>query len=326
VPSCRLPKFSEVTAEAHPVQGLICVHGYSDPEAHLMPVEGVFVALAAFPVTARIITSVGDSRLTAGAPSVSSNVPVRELDIARIQHFVHRAQLLLKTPSIREVQVSHDLGTGCGIGSSAAVFAAITKAMAALGSHNYDLASLARLSRLGSYSAAASFLGGLARILPSGDVLKVDIPVQWDLETVVFPVSPRSVATEKQSSRIHADVVTSPFYGVWQTIAADAARDAVAALAANDFSAFRDTIERYVLCNLGVIITGRDGDIPWEARTLEYFHWLRDLRDEDKADFGVSANSGPSVFVFASASVVDQLLAIIETEAPDIIEGGPERA
>jgi mevalonate pyrophosphate decarboxylase len=306
------------TAEAHPVQGLVCVHGYSDPVAHLLPVDGIFLALGAFPVTATV-TAADDGTRPGQDLVVSSNDPLRESEIARIQTFVSTATSILGTPAVSEVRINHDLGGGCGLGSSAAVFASLTRALADLGGVTDESdTSLASIARLGSYSAAASFRGGLARVCSSGEAVNVALPSAWDLETVVLTVPPRSIATEKASSRIHGDVVTSPYYEAWQTLAAEAARETLEALASSDFTSFRRAIERYVLYNLGVMVSGREGEIPWEGETLRLFHYLKDLRRNTGADFGVSANSGPSVFAFGRSSVISSLVARIAEDSPDV--------
>jgi mevalonate pyrophosphate decarboxylase len=292
-----------------------------------LPVEGLFLALDAFTVGATVVPRTG--RSTAGdVPSFTSNVALRPADEARVQAFITKAQDILMTPSLAEVRVEHDLGAGFGLGSSAAVFAALTVAMNALSDCDVSQGDLASLARLGSYSAAASLVGGLARILPSGEASVVPLPASWDLETVVFPVPPRGDMTEKASTRIHADVVTSPYYESWKGLARDAARQTASALDRADFTEFRNAIEAYVLRNLAVIITGRDSEIPWEAGTLERFHQLRDLRNRIHGDFGVSANSGPSVFAFGSASSIDLLTELLDTQTPEVAyirsaPGGP---
>jgi mevalonate pyrophosphate decarboxylase len=321
------PRLSEATAQAHPVQGLICVHGYSDPQEHLLPVEGLFMALDAFTATATVISRTRRAPIDI-PPKFVSNSAVRAEDSARIQTFVAKAQAILATPPIVEVRVEHDLGAGFGLGSSAAVFAALTRAMHALSDRKPSQAELACLARRGSYSAAASFVGGLARIAPGGDIAVLSIPDSWRLETLIFPVAPRSVATEKASSRIHTDVIGSPYYGVWKTLAGEAAHETAAALGRQDFAEFRNVIEKYVLRNLAVIMTGEDSEIPWEAGTLEHFHRLRDLRTEIGGDFGVSANSGPSVFAFAGRPSIEQLISALADQHPEVAyvrsaPGGP---
>jgi mevalonate pyrophosphate decarboxylase len=306
------------TAEAHPVQGLVCVHGYSDPVAHLLPVDGIFLALGAFPVTATVMAADGGGQIGQD-PVVTSNAPLHESEVARIQAFVSTATSILGTPAINEVRINHDLGSGCGLGSSAAVFASLTRALAGCGGGADESDTvLASIARLGSYSAAASFRGGLARVCSSGDAVNVTLPTSWELETVVLTVQPRSVATEKASSRIHSDVVTSPYYEAWRALAAKTGRQTLEAVASGDFTAFRCAIERYVLYNLGVMVSGQEGEIPWEAETLRLFHYLKDLRKNTGADFGVSVNSGPSVFAFGRTSVIDWLVTTIANGSPEV--------
>jgi mevalonate pyrophosphate decarboxylase len=307
---------SGAAAEAHPVQGLVCVHGYSDPLRHLLPVDGVFLALGASSVMAEVWRAPNGVRGEA-AIEVESDPLLRAAEAARVRAFVELAEPLLGAPEIGAMRISHEMGIGFGMGSSGAVFAALTCALSALGGRaEAEGGQLADVARLGSYSAAASLRGGLVRVGRGGEAVRLSLPASWALESLVIPVAPRARSKEKESRRIHRDVVTSPYYRAWLDLAARASSEVGDAVASGDLHAFQDAIDTYVLHNLAVLVSGAEAYVAWEADTLRWFHYLRDLRADTGADFGLSVNSGPSVFAFGPAEVIEWLARRIDADAP----------
>jgi mevalonate pyrophosphate decarboxylase len=307
----------EVSAQAHPVQGLVCVHGYASPRDHLLPVDGVFLCVDAITVRTRVACVIdqhceGPEGISESHPTITSNQGLSHEDSTRIDRFLARVAPVFGITEVVSVEIAHDIAIGAGLGSSAAVFASLAQALSMVTASSGRDVDLCSVARMGSYSAAASMVGGISVIHASGVAEPLRVADDLDLATLVFPISPRSHRYAKRSQDIHADVLTSPYYRAWCDLARSACDQVVKALAEGDFTALRTTAERYALANLAVMITGDDQRVPWEAETLRCFHALRDLRDETGMDFGISVNSGPSVFAYGARQQLARLARVVE--------------
>ncbi len=297
----------EIVSAAHPVQGLVCVHGYSNTRERLVPVRGVFLALDAFHATVAVRLSPHPSAATRIAVEADRTLDASE--IVRIRAFVDRLSTELEFPPIGRIRIGHSMVDGSGLGSSAAVFAAITRSLvecsdSAQPNANYSHGALARL---GSYSAAASYLGGLSCIPPSGEPQILELPREWDFRSLIFQVSPRRKLNPKRSVRLHEDVPSSPFYESWLSEVDQTNEEVGEALRLSDFGRFGNAVEGHINNNLAVAMTGISRNLVWEAETLATLHALYDLREASGLEFFVSVNSGPSVFAFGSSDTIEEL-------------------
>jgi mevalonate pyrophosphate decarboxylase len=318
-----------VSAEAKAVQGLICVHGFSDSERRILPVDGIFAALNELSVR---VHARFDKAGAKGSPiAVVSNTLLLDAEIERVRRFARFAvdRLRIRRP-VGEVRIEHDLVRGWGVGSSGAVFGALTAALAAASDYPLSSEQGSALARMGSYSAAASFVGGVS-VIRSGQSRKRDgpraLPLALDnlpeINVMVVPIAPDRNAGPKSSKAIHADVVHSPYYRTWKRLVRRAVRSAEASIARGDLGSLARISEEYVFQNLAVMSTGRENLFPWTGGTVSCLHYLRALRRQVELPFSVSINSGPSVFVYGSAQALEQVMSDLLTIGPTFLIDTP---
>lgn len=312
---------------AHPVQGLVCVHGYLSRDERTLPVEGLFAAIEAFNVAARVVVS-PNSGNGIGDRMIDSSIVLSVDESSRIDQFCDMLQQRFSSlRRIEEIEISTNIPRGWGIGSSGAVFAAITAAVLQGVDPEQQPEEPSAIARRGSYSAAASFVGGISSIRPDTEAEHVTArsvaqPSGLDLQMLVIPVSVDKYAGEKSSERIHADVLTSPYYGAWKEIAAEAVSSVKMAIAKSDVSALSVATESYALANFAVIISGRSGLVPWTGRTVDILHYLRRIRHVSGSQFAICVNTGPSVFVYGDAETLEDVEALLADHS-DLPNMGP---
>ena len=314
----------KLRATAHPVQGMICAHGYQNERLRTLPVEAVFCAVGALELT---VTASFDD---AGPTSLP---PLPDEERLRLATYLRELRLMgLRTPS--RISIEHNLVPAIGLGSSAALYAAIAASVwYASGRSADDTAGLSASARLGSYSAGSAVLGGVSRIRTGtshqeayGDLLltKDEIP----LAMIVLRGNDVDRA-KRTSSELHHDIVLSPYYERWSEIASKASSDLVALLRRRDFDNLRSILEPYMFANAAALATGPNLKMTWSPSTSDLVHLLRELRAAGEIDCAIAMNSGPAVFAYVQpdqASAIAHIIAAERPQYPDPIVsavGGP---
>jgi phosphomevalonate decarboxylase len=313
----------KATCIAHPVQGLVCAHGYKDPEEHTLPVETVFVSIGA------LQASVSFTYLTGADFRPVMRFGGREISddwYNRMMVFVNRILKLLGVNGSYIIDIQQNFQSGIGIGSSGAVYAALTKSIVHAIGKQLPIRAISGLARLGSYSASAAIVGNVNVIrtadFPSDNVAEVIYPGKdFPYSLIILPVD-----GEKRSEDIHADIVSSPFYSVWLQRAQALSEEVISLILTGRIGEVGPKVEPYIYENYAAICTGSMNLLTWKSETLRRLELLRDLRTKLGIHFFISMNSGPAVFVYIKLEDQDFLLSYLAKSGIEYIVshiGGP---
>lgn len=298
----------QATCKAHPVQGLVCAHGYYDAEYKTLPVESVFVSIGALEsvVTFTLSTTVNRPLIR----FLGDDLPVEWYE--RMTSFVDRVLALFSLTGSYTIDVEQNFQSSIGVGSSAAVYAALTKSIVDAVGKKLTIRELSGLARLGSYSAAAAIVGNVS-VIRTGDSYADNVAEviclgeDFPCHILVLPVS-----GEKRSEEIHADILSSPFYEVWLQRAKALSKEVVSLVSAGRIDELGSRVEPYIYENYATICTGSMNLLSWKPETVRRIELLRDFRVASGASFFISMNSGPAVFVYVKPEDTPTLLSYLE--------------
>ena len=284
----------QATCKAHPVQGLVCAHGYKDTQLKTLPVESVFVSISVLEALVTFTWS------TTSDPSVikflGQDLPVKWHE--RMTCFVNRIMAMFSLTGSYRIDIEQNFASGIGVGSSAAVYAALTKSIVNAAGIEVSNRELSALARLGSYSAAAAIVGNVSVIRTGTSHADSVAEVICLAENFPYRLLVLPVGGEKLSEEIHADIISSPFYEVWLRRAKALSKDVVSMLSTGKIDALGSKVEAYIYENYAAICTGSMNLLSWKAETLQRLELLRNFRVASGLTFFISMNSGPAVFVY----------------------------
>jgi phosphomevalonate decarboxylase len=286
-------------ARAHAVQGLVCAHGFQDTDRHLALVPNVFVSLAALTVIARF-SFTGSNRAGTRFLENGRSAPAawRERGLAFVKRLLDDAG----AKDAFEVDIQQDFPSGVGLGSSAAVYAALTLAVTRAVHSDVTSRSLSATARLGSYSAAAAITGHVSVVRSTGSHKSSYAEVICPSDRFPFDVLVLAVRGDKRSAEIHEDIVHSPYFEAWLPRARRLSASVVQAIRKRRFDEIGSAVESYIYENLGVVMAGSRHIMAWRPGTLRRLEFLRQLRVQSNIPFFLAMNSGPGLFVYAEPS------------------------
>ena len=184
----------------------------------------------------------------------SKNKEMKEKDIVRFQTTVDLIQQYLtasrsSVPTSIAIEIDSHIPTSIGIASSAAVFAALAKAISGLMDAELSDEQVSVMARLGSGSAARSIFGGYGAIrnLPGdgiGDAIGWQIAEEnhWVLHDVI--IVPSTEEKKVGSTEGHAGAHTSPhFADRIRAIGDHRQRECVNAILEKDFEKLQAVVE-----------------------------------------------------------------------------------
>jgi phosphomevalonate decarboxylase len=285
------------TAKAHPVQGLVCAHGYKNSKLRTLPVESIFISLDVFETTVNFTFLETKSRPI--TPEIKMNgLPASQSSYKRMTAFFNRVFEILKISGSYTVDIFQNFPLATGIGSSASIYAALTVSIVNAVKKELSLKELSALARLGSYSAASSIVGNIS-IIRSSDHHEENIAeLLCKKESFPYSILVLPVEGDKRSEEIHEDMVKSPFYSEWLKCAKETSRKLETLISKKQFDKIGPIAERYIYNNFAAISTGSRNILSWNGGTLKRIILLRKLRSELESSFFISTNSGPAVFVY----------------------------
>jgi phosphomevalonate decarboxylase len=308
----------KIRAKAHPVQGLLCAHGYKDVEQKTLPVESLFTSLEAFHTVVEF-TLVDDE-------SIKPVINMKGHDVSddayqRITGFVKRIFEILKIRSSYSLDIELNFPLAVGIGSSASIFAAITRCIVSFTGKKLPGKEISVLARLGSHSAAASILGNIS-IIKKGKYAEVLCQAgSFPYKILVLPVEGK-----KRSEELHEDMPHSPFYSSWLKFARKTSSSLSTLISGKRFNEIGPIAERYIHTNFAAISTGPRNILTWNHETFRRVILLRELRTELNGTFFISTNSGPALFVYAEheeLEILKEKLKELQIESVMSDVGGP---
>lgn len=282
------------TARAYPNIALIKYWGKADEELMLPAAGSLSLTLDTFATTTTVVLTpdaTGDSLELNGAEASAEQ-------LRRVTRLLDIVRSLAGSSAPARVVTRNEAPTGAGLASSASGFAAL--ATAASDAYGLDLSSreLSRLARRGSGSATRSILPGLAMWHAGSDEESYAEAVSGpDFRMVIVFVdeSHKAVTSREAMRRTEA---TSPFHEAWVSSTARTLDDALAACAADDFTALGRLTESNAL-RMHAVIQSAEPPIRYlTARSIAVFDAVEAMR-VDGLEAYATADAGPNVVVIA---------------------------
>ncbi|MGW4848622.1 diphosphomevalonate decarboxylase [Nocardia brasiliensis] len=306
------------TAVAHPNIALIKYWGKRDEELMLPATDSLSMTLDIYPTTTtvRVLpTADRDDVYLDGQPAAGAAA-------ARVVRFLDILRAAAGRPDRVRVDSRNTVPTSAGLASSAAGFAALALAGAAVFGLDPDPTAVSRLARRGSGSASRSLFGGFAVWHAgegdgaAGDRSSYAAAIDGgalDPALVVALVDPGpKVLSSREAMRRTVD--TSPLYPAWVDASKPDLIEMREAIAAGDLPVVGEIAERNALGMHAVMQSARPA-----VRYLTAASWTVIDRVETLRRRGVCAHvtidAGPNVKVLcarADAAQVAQALAELE--------------
>lgn len=306
----KLPPTHHATARANAVQGLLCAHGYRDRTARTLPVTSLFVSIDSLHAT---VDFQFDPDSNAEPVVALGYQPLSNDWFNRITAFTTTLLNAYGFVGSYRIFIDQNFPSGIGVGSSAAVYAALTLSVTSALRLEVTQDRLSSMARRGSYSAAAAITGHVSAVSTAksstanfGKIVCRNVDFPYKL--VVLPV-----AGEKKSEEIHEDIISSPFYDQWLQAAKRLSAHLRELIRGDKFDEIGKAVESYVYLNYATISTGRRNLMPWAPETLSLLSRLRNAREKKNLDFFISMNSGPAIFLYFKPREERKLLVALET-------------
>jgi phosphomevalonate decarboxylase len=281
----------KVTAEAHPIQGLIKYHGLKDPIRRIPFHDSISICIEAMKTTTTVETIKG---LEEDEIQINDEKP-REKEQVRISTILNELRLLANTRDKMKVTSKNSIKEGKGLGFSASGFAALGLAASKSLGLSLDHITLSEIVRLGAGSATRSLAGAYAlwyankngksyadQIAPS-DAL--------DLSMVIVPI-----ASEVKTDDAHKEVLGSPLFNHRLKRIGNIVETMKRSIYLKDVAAVSRLAEEDTLNLHATTMTGNYHMILWEPETLMVIKEVVTMRSEQLSAW-FSIDTGPSVFI-----------------------------
>jgi len=227
----------------------------------------------------------------------------------RVVRLIDRVRSMAGIDARAQVESRNNFPAGAGLASSASGFAALAVASAAAAGLHLDEASLSRLARLGSGSAARSVPGGYVEWQAGVDdassfAFSIAPPEHWDLRDAIAIVD----ATHKSvgSTQGHALADTSPLHAARVATIPDRLRRVKEALLARDFVTMAPLVEADALAMHAVMMTSEPPLLYWQPATMTIMHAVRTWREEGMP-VCFTIDAGANVHCLCEARVADEV-------------------
>jgi diphosphomevalonate decarboxylase len=203
------------------------------------------------------------------------------------------------------VRSRNEAPTGAGLASSASGFAALATAASAAYGLPLDPASLSRLARRGSGSAARSIIPGVSVWhAGTGDETSFAEPVPApEMRMVIVTIDERQKAiSSREAMRLTA--LTSPFYAGWVSSTEQSLEAMLEACRDGDFTRIGRITESHAL-RMHAVIQSADPPVRYLSPTsIAVFDAVVALRDRGVEAYA-TADAGPNVCVIARPADAD---------------------
>ncbi len=246
--------------------------------------------------------------------------------------FVHLNLLRqeLQLPARLEVFSRNLFPTACGIASSASGFAALTLAVTAALTSEYDLhhlslrginrGRLAHFSRRGSGSAGRSLYGGFVHWKASSSPLEQDIcqiadDSHWDLSDVIVVLSKDQKHTA--SSEAHKAAWSSPLFAPRLAGMPPRIETVLSAIEAKDLERLGECMETEALDMHAVAMTSNPTINYFREETPGFLAWMRQERLKGNLPGWFTMDAGPNIHVICLTTDVSAVVAAIKARWPN---------
>ena len=280
------------SARAYAIQGLIKYHGLKNPKLRIPFHNSISVCMKALDT---VTTVEANSGLLQDIIRINGLVPTaREESRARV--VVDKLRTLAGENTRVRVESRNSKVKGKGLGFSASGFAALGLAASKALGLDLDRQEMSEVVRLGAGSASRSLVGGFsiwyanhngrsyARQLSSASSIS--------LRTLIVPV-PSQIKTDK----IHADVLTSPFFRARLSYVSGVLQKMQRAVQRKDLPEICRLAEVDTLNLHAITMTGKQETILVSPLSIKIMDAVKRLREQEGVPVWYSLDTGPSVFI-----------------------------
>ncbi|MFD3165391.1 diphosphomevalonate decarboxylase [Herpetosiphon sp. NSE202] len=266
------------------------------------------------------------------ALSGGEEVQAKGRQFERVIQQIERLRQLAGVSERVEVRSRNNFPSDAGIASSAAAFAALTRAAAAAFRLELDEAELSRLTRLsGSGSACRSIPAGFVEWFDDGThagsyAAQIAPPEHWNLVDIVAVIS--TEAKHVASTSGHSVATTSPYFpvrleGIEQRLA-----DVRQGILERDIQRLGQASEADAMSMHVIAMTAHPATMYWLPGTLAVMQAVQRWRVQDNLQSYWTIDAGPNVHVICEAKDAPEVEArLCELDAVQwtIVNGaGPE--
>lgn len=281
----------KVTAEAHPIQGLIKYHGLVDPIRRIPFHDSISICAEAMKTTTTVET---DSHLTEDEITINGiNLDGKAKD--RVLVILNELRRAARVQDKIRVVSENSVLQGKGLGFSASGFAALGVAVSKALGISLDYVKLSEIVRLGAGSATRSLAGGYALWYANKNgrsyAEQLAPPDALDLGMVIVPV-PSEVRTDEA----HEEVLGSPLFDIRLKRIREMVETMKRAIYLKDAASVARLAEEDTLNLHATTMTGKYHMVLWEPETLKIIKEVVAMR-ADQISAWYSIDTGPSVFV-----------------------------
>lgn len=236
-----------------------------------------------------------------GGPESPANGRAQE----RVLAHINRLRALSDCSWPVEVRSRNNFPSDAGIASSAAAFAALTRAAVAALRLDVDERELSRLTRLsGSGSACRSIPAGFVEWYNDGTdagsyATQIAAPDHWDLVDIVAVVNTQPKHVSSMSG--HGAALTSAFFPARLSEIPQRLIDVRSAIDERDLEKLGRAAEADAISMHVVAMTAHPPTMYWQPATLTVMQAIQRWRAEDKLYSYFTIDAGPNVHVICTA-------------------------
>lgn len=212
-----------------------------------------------------------------------------------------------------KIQSENNFPTGAGLASSAAGFAALSKAIDSALNMNLSDKELSILARQGSGSATRSIFGGFAEWKcgeksDGSDSYAEQIADEnyWPEFRLVACVTSRKEKKVKSRAGMNQTVNTSPFYSNWVESTKKDVDSMKELIKKKDFTKVGELAEHNALKMHAVMMTTCPSLIYFNPLSLELMHYVQDARDNG-LELYFTIDAGPQIKILCLEKDVESL-------------------
>jgi phosphomevalonate decarboxylase len=313
----------KATAIAHPIQGLLKYHGFSNRDLRIPLHDSISVCVAPY-----------ETRTTVEVrPDLEADV--FEIDGQVIQGTPYQRAKRI-TDYLRQrggfkthiyMQSRNNFLSNIGLGASSSGFAALAVAASAAYGIQLTPKQLSAAARLGAGSATRAVAGGYAQWYAGTTHESSYAECIGTAETLPLGIIMAIIPAYKTTDDAHEEVLTSPYLPCRIAHAKAGVDLMAAAIKGGDFTQVCQMAERDSLALHAVTMTGNTGVLHWQPATLAVFHEVRQLRSEGlECYFSIDTGATPYINCRPQdrQAVAERIAALgVEIELGEV--GGPAR-
>lgn len=218
--------------------------------------------------------------------------------LLRVSKHLDQLRQRLGVTQFAKVTSSNNFPMGTGIASSAAAFAALTRAAVAAADIHISEQALSTLARLGSGSASRSIPAGFVEwhqgaTHEASYAESVAAPDHWNLVDVIAIVSAEHKHTTSQAG--HPTAKTSDLQHARVAGVGERLQICKQAILDKDFAPFAEVVEYDSNLMHAVMMTSKPPLFYWKPTTLTIMEAVRNWRDKDGVSVCYTLDAGPNV-------------------------------